>query len=149
MKKAPAVFLAVSGLVLSFRPLANANIFALGLLAAAAAGSDSVEEENVGVNVLYTLPRVRERLVNPLGVRLVSTPALRLDCQPDDGVCRKGMTLVELFQEEVKEADKFVLLQVLRVMHRSDSYKAYFWFVFTEPENLRPISELEPVEEKK
>lgn len=140
MKKT-ANALAMSALLISGLTVAQpaqGGGFLLGLATGAILfGGDETTVGN-GSNIIYTLPRVSERVKDPLLIRLVSQE-LSFDITGYGGA---GKTLWELFKERVENADKFTILQIVRVFDESQQTRAAIWFAYTETTNIIPLEKL-------
>ncbi len=98
-------------------------------------GSRVKMQEASGVNpVLYTVPRIAERVKNPLDVMMEST----------DGTYPNGETLQQKFYHVVRNADQYVILEVLRFFGPEHPSRIILVFTYTERRNVIPIEKLPP-----
>jgi hypothetical protein len=122
---------------------ANASVGSLvaGMLLGSSMSSnddESVQAEG-NANVLYLMPRVIERVTDPLGMRLTSVRTL-------DASFRSGHSVREIFHglsfPKGKTAENYEVLQVVRVMDRGDADNPCLWFTYIEKDKIISLNEL-------
>ncbi len=98
-----------------------------------------------GGAVIYVAPRLAERLAEPLAVRFTSTPPIRFSTSAGNWEPGKTtITLQEMFARTLLNAEKFDILEVLRIVDGAHGNVATFWFVYIEKEKLKPLDQLPP-----
>ncbi len=99
------------------------------MIVGSAMSSGSTVQGDAMANILYTAPRVSERVTDPLGMR---TAYVRAGTD----------TLREQFSKIRGDAIKFEILQVMRVMDQGNADRVYLWFVYIEKEKVIPLDQL-------
>ncbi len=139
------LFGAVIALALSFGSTGVARAqtgFLLGAVAGAAfAGGSSHGPANP--DVLYLAPRAAERIKDPLDVRHMGIDVVSHG---------SGYTLREYFSKWFRSqetADRFEILQVVRVASEGSGRNVFFWFLYVEKEKLVAHDKLPTLAESK
>ena len=141
MRRISVVFLGVAILMVTVADAARAG-FGTGVIV----GVMISRGQSVGSgdsNVLYVMPRVCERVKEPLEMKMTATYSMYFGPHSSDA----GKSLKELFKETVTGSDKYEILQVTRVLDSKDLAKAVVWFVYIEKELVVPLEKL-PKEDK-
>lgn len=122
---------------------AQAQGFLFGVIAGSSlsSGGTTVHGGDGSANVLYLMPRVAERISDPLAMRVMATAGGGDDCA---GVIARrnfgNMTLRQHFAATVSQPERYEVLQVVRTM-RPDGANC-LWFTFIERDKIRPLASL-------
>lgn len=81
-------------------------------------------------NVLYVLPQVNERVKDPLKMKIAATYLKSFAPGSSD----TNKSLEDLFRETISGADRYAILQVIRVLKPQNLQEAVIWFVYIEKE---------------
>jgi len=127
--------LVVLAFVFSAAPARSQGGFILGLATGSLLFGDGDRTGGSAATVIYTFPEVSKRVKNPLAIRMVSIVG---NFYYHNSSYIGKFTLQELFETEVKDPQKFEILQVVRVFHGSSPEAAAVWFAYTGKENLLP-----------
>jgi hypothetical protein len=120
--------------------VSNANAdFATGLvignmLGGNMLGGNDVSRGGSEANVLYVMPRVSERIKEPLQMRTVVSA--------DTCVRTDGNTLSEDFVNSIDNSGKYEVLQVLRVQNVDTTRCFRYWFTYIEKNYVIPVEQL-------
>lgn len=136
MKKAIVLLLLVLALIGVSAPVANAQIsFLFGVaVGASLSGGDKVVNGGISGNTIYILPRVSERVKNPLSIQFA-----QFDFWQD---ANNGMSLYTMFKRVEPAAERYEVLEVLRMIKPANQAQAVFWFAYTEKGNVLPLEVL-------
>lgn len=133
--------LAVVVMLLAGVPAVYGSGFLSGVAAGVIiAGSNSGGGGEGTGGIIYEAPFVKERLKNPLIVKMAS-----LYFNPYDG--KNGKTLYELFYEALgvgrcrdsQNHHQYEILQIVRVFRGDSPESGGVWFLYTEKNNLYPV----------
>jgi hypothetical protein len=80
-------------------------------------------------NIVYIMPKLDQRVKNPMGVR----------CKSVRYYASYGDSLWSIFSSTVSDASKYVILKVVRVPFESNPDTAAFWFDYIEKEYVVPL----------
>lgn len=101
-------------------------------------------------SILYTAPRVSERVKDPLKMKMVATDnsSFTKDCYgPCDVV--NGKSIEDMFYILVKDGSKYEILQVVRIFSNSSNSAASIWFTYIDKSFMIPLNEFIKEEKKK
>ncbi len=115
-----------------------------GFFLGSALSGDGIYESNG--TIIYTAPRIAERLTDPLEVKFGSTyKDFRYQPdQSDDGA--EGMTIRQLFVKAIeRDESKFEILEVMRVVDAGDVANGAIWFAYIERSKIKPLQALPPM----
>lgn len=119
--------------------------FLLGMLLGSAMSGDVVQGSEGNPNLVYVAPRVAERVKDPMDLRFVS-----VGFRNDNGLY--GMTMRQLFARALpnpKEADKYEVVQIIRIASQGSAYDPYVWFTYIDRSLLIALEKLPPAPPKK
>jgi hypothetical protein len=137
-----ALFASVSSTAQAQCLLCGTVGFALGSSTSAHASLQDVSAGSGGA-VLYVAPRISERINDPLGVHIAVSDTRRFSMnRGDSSGPGKGMTIQQIFNITVKEADRYIVLEVMRVINPNYTNVAVFWFAYLEKEKVTPLDKL-------
>jgi hypothetical protein len=131
MKKALPLLLVVA-LLIGIPAVSSAG-FATGVLVGSALSSSNSSSGEGPSSLLYEAPFVRERIKNPLVVRMVSVCYYESDKK----------SIYEIFCQALgrDNPQKYEILQVVRAIDGSSPTRAGIWFLYTEKGNLYPVDD--------
>ncbi len=127
--------------------------FAIG---ASVSSSDPANAANPDVSgnggaILYIAPRISERINEPLAVHIASSLSSGFSDGKERNWYRKwqGSTIQEIFDRTVDHSDRYVILEVMRVIQPSEVEAAVFWFAYLEKNKVVPLEKLSPPSQNK
>lgn len=136
MKRAISAFLLATVLIGASAQAAHAQIsFLFGVaVGASLSGGDQVVNGGISGNTIYILPRVSERVKNPLSIQFA-----QFDFWQD---ANNGMSLYTMFKRVEPVAERYEVLEVVRMIKPANQAQAVFWFAYTEKSNVLSLEAL-------
>ncbi len=134
-------------------PLVAQADFLLGMAVGSAmsSGDDDQATGNGGGDVLYTAPRIAERISNPLEIRIIASKSQCFSSKGDfsyGGNCG-GMAIQEIFNHVIEgKESQYIILQVKRVVGTNNQW-CVLWFTYIEKDKIIPLEKLSSIERKK
>jgi len=121
-------------------------IFGMVVGSALSSSGDTTVANQGAMNIMYVMPRVAERVTDPLGVRSAASPCYLYSEEKPDGW---GWTRVyhpyslrEFFAKTVENPDKYTILQAVRTTAATETGCVRMIFAFIENDKIRPLESL-------
>lgn len=95
------------------------------------------DHPGTAATVIYTLPKVSERVKNSLEIKMVAIYGYFAPTPMEKHLGE--LSLQQIFDQAVKKSDKFVILQVARFIKGDYPVGAAIWFAYIEKENVLPL----------
>lgn len=120
-----------------------AGCFIFGYILGSSTGGSTDVQERAATNgeVIYVLPRLAERINDPLDIRVATTGQ-----QSFEAGSKGGWSFQDLFNELLGDkSDKYTVLRVKEVLDpQNPTWRSAYWFYFIENEKLKPLDLLPP-----
>lgn len=136
MKRVISLLSLVLALIGASASVANAQIsFLFGVaVGASLSGGDQVVNGGISGNTIYILPRVSERVKNPLSIQFA-----QFDFWQN---ANNSMSLYSMFKIVEPGAEGYEVLEVVRVIKPANQTQAVFWFAYTVKSNVLSLEVL-------
>ena len=114
--------------------------FLFGVVVGSALSSGTASSSEVSPNVIYSMPRVAERVREPLAIRIVASDCFR------NSDSRNGKSVMEYFIGSVRDWAEYEILQAVRTTAADNTGCVRIFFAFIEKSKVRPLENLPQVQ---